>query len=326
MDISQLLPLAAQLVILIALFLVVAPLKKRLDRIETNLAAQTAEQSEHHQFSAETLDSVVNEIKDHFEISLNNLLRDTGDINHSLRVNGEQSQRALELQELVFSEISGGHAHIKDLLSANLRNQKKLAEEMARTSINAFRNASAQTHSDVQQAFAAQDKALLKLSDSSQRMLSSTSAHFNEMSKEVATLKKAVAAMLNIQRKADQMLEPLSAQQQQQLTLLNLVREQQLRQREIIDAEMTILTDLNHSLQLQRQQLDDLGENGSVAAAVLNNLQRNQLEATTFERRYTALSQELAELSVMMQPWLESLSEPYAATTLHQVQPSVVVE
>ncbi|WP_369856117.1 hypothetical protein [Candidatus Thalassolituus haligoni] len=321
MDVSQLIPLAAQLVTLVALFLVVTPLKKRLDQIESRQKIQAAEQSEQYKLSSETLDSVVNEIKDHFEISLNNLLRDTDDINNNLKVNGEQSQRALELQELAFSEATTGNTRIQDVLSENHRRQQKLIEDLTRTSVAAFRETTAHVQGNVHQALEVHNGALLKLSESSQRMLGGMTANFSEISKEIATLKKAVAAIINFQRSFDhtiatrleQALEPVGEQQKQHLAELHSVFERQGQQLELAETFITTLADINRSLQMQRQQLHDVSENSSTVADMTENLVRNQLEASTFERRHESLSQEVAELSVMMQPLLESIHDTHPA-------------
>ncbi|WP_221793060.1 hypothetical protein [Oceanobacter mangrovi] len=318
MDISQLqLPLVLQVVtlLLVSAILVVALI--RMASLQKQINQLSQHQRQQGDSNSENLDSAVNEIKDHFEINLSNLARDADDIRQNMIVNGEQTQRALELQELAFSEATTGNTRIQDVMSENYRRQHKLIESLMQGSVNAFRELTDKVRSEIHTDLEKHDAALHTMSHSAQRMSANMSAHFSEVSQDVLILKKAVATIiksLNAQEVAlsgmlQQELRPIDQQQQaQQQQLLKALDKIQLSL-DMADSAALALTDIQRSQQAQRQQLLDIADTTSSTQEAADVALRNQVDMGTFERRIESLGQEMAELSVVMQPMLESVSE-----------------
>lgn len=197
MDISQLLPLALQGATLLCVVVLLILTNARVGKLQRRLDELAKAQHQHDNESRDSLENMVSEVKDHFEVNLSNLARDSEEIRTSVQVNGNLSQRALELQELAFSEATTGNTRIQDLLSDNHRRQQKLIETLTRDSVTAFRETSDKVRDSIQGNLAHHNDALMKMSESAQRMLSNMSAHFHQLDSEVGVLKKAIATVID---------------------------------------------------------------------------------------------------------------------------------
>ncbi len=317
MDISQLLPLALQGATLLCVVVLLILTNARVGKLQCRLDELAKAQHQHDNESRDSLENMVSEVKDHFEVNLSNLARDSEEIRTSVQVNGNLSQRALELQELAFSEATTGNTRIQDLLSDNHRRQQKLIETLTRDSVAAFRETSDKVRDSIQGNLAHHNDALMKMSESAQRMLSNMSAHFHQLDSEVGVLKKAIATVINGQRQADQMLPdrltealaPVGEQQLVALRELKVIYEKAFENHTLLDDAALVLNDLQRSLQSQRHQLMDINDSTGKTQQLVSTLERQQLDIDTFQRRHESLSQELAELSVLMQPMLDITSE-----------------
>merc|ERR1711879_1115229 len=162
-----------------------------------DIAAQV---NEHDKDSAERLERVVNEIKDHFEIHFNNMIHDIEAIRTATTTLAEDFAKLRTLQEMSVSELTAGNTRIQDTVSDGLRKQQHQIQELGTQSLKAFEDASNQNRVQIQNDLTDQTEGLLKLADSSQRMLSTIIGHFNQLNKETATLKKATSALVNNQK------------------------------------------------------------------------------------------------------------------------------
>lgn len=333
MEILLLVGLVIQVATLVAVFVLFKRVQTQIADVESRqgpaldkLNAQVKDEME----------TIVAEIKDHFEINLGQLSRDNEEMLASLDGIGDSSSRALALQELAFSEATTGNTRIQDLLSENYRRQQKQFEELISESSQSFRDTSAGVENSIRAALEKHNKALLSLGESSQKMLTTMAAHFNNLGSDSNTLKKAAAALLNHNKASDEQLQQhleaalkplqqqlvssrsdlLAASVQQQQTLLQ-VHEQtaklesvaegvysQQRHLQAIRENTGGLVDAHVSLREQADVLKQLQAQSTELGQALQQMVDRQLTLTHFEEAQRSISQALDDLAVVMQPLL----------------------
>ena len=217
-------------------------LKKQIRTSTEEVATQISESDRE---SAEQLERVVNEIKDHFEIHLNNIAHDTDALRTATATIAEDFAKLRTLQEFSVSELTTGNTRIQDTLSDGLRKQQQQIQDLGITTQQRFEQFSEQQRQQIQEDLTEQTEGLLKLADSSQRMLSTIISHFNQLSSETATLKKATAALVNNQKQ----LTSSVVASRQSVTSLQTVVEQQLLASQGQDDLVTRVDQLRRSIE-----------------------------------------------------------------------------
>ena len=308
MDLASMVVIGIQVVTLGAVAGCLIMLKKHLKDSTEETSALAVQQ---HQETTEALDKVVNEIKDHFEIHLNNISHDIEAIRTASTTLAEDMARLRSLQELSASELTAGHTLLQDTLIDGLRKLQNQIQELGDTTREHFVQASEQQRSQIQEDLAGYTEGLLKLADSSQRMLSTIIGHFNQLNAEAATIKKATAALVNNQKSVNtainasrQSLASLVANADSQQQLLGaldnqdelVTRVDQLRRsiesdfhslNSRVDQNLQTLTQRQHeSSSVTREDftshkiaIDDVREHVEAATTELNNLAEALLEA-----------------------------------------------
>lgn len=223
MDLASMVVIGIQVVTLGAVAGCLFALKKHIRESTEETAAMLNQQ---HQDNAEALEKVVNEIKDHFEIHLNNISHDIEAIRTASTTLAEDLAKQRSLQELSASELSAGHTLLQDTLIDGLRKQQHQIQELGNNTNSHILQTSEQQRTQIQEDLAGYTEGLLKLADSSQKMLSTIIGHFNQLNKESATIKKATAALVNNQKSVN---SAIAASRQSLATLItNADGQQQL--------------------------------------------------------------------------------------------------
>ena len=290
MDLNTMILIGTQLLTLVVVVVCFVALKKHTNNATEETAALINQQ---HEDGMVALEKVVNEIKDHFEIHLNNISHDIEAIRMASTTLAEDLAKQRSIHELSASELSAGHTLLQDTLNDGLRKQQHQVQELGNTINTHFQSASEQQRSQIQEDLSGYTEGLLKLADSSQKMLSTIVSHFNQLNKESATIKKATAVLVNNQKSVHSVLTNLVNNQHQD----DLVsRVDQLRRS--IEADFHSLNasvDKNLQALNQRQNetsnvtreditshkiaIDDIREHVEGITSELNNLAEALLEA-----------------------------------------------
>lgn len=222
MELASMILIGIQVLTLAVLAGCVVMLKKQIHSGTEEVATQISESDRE---SAEQLERVVNEIKDHFEIHLNNIAHDMEAIRTSATTIAEDFAKLRTLQELSVSELTTGNTRIQDTLSDGLRKQQQQMQELGNATQQHLTQSAELQRQQIQEDLTEQTEGLLKLADSSQRMLSTIISHFNQLNAETATLKKATSALVNNQK---QLTSSVVASRQSVNNLQSVVEQQLL--------------------------------------------------------------------------------------------------
>ena len=273
----------------------------------------------------EQLENVAIEVKDHAEVAFGQLSRDTETLNETLNEVADTSGKALALQELAFSEATTGNTRIQDMLSDHSRRQQKLTQDLISSTEQTFRDTSAGVENSIRSLLEQHNKALISLSESSQRLLSSVTAHFSSLGNDTGTLKKAAAALLNhnkgveeqLRQQLETALQPVLSVVQGSQDLAQTIMDQtrhieplaesvyaQQRHLQVIRDNTGGLMDAHVVQQAQGERLQQLQEQTAAIATHLHELGARQLSAADFQVQQHALSQSLDDIAAIMQPLL----------------------
>ncbi|MCY0965300.1 hypothetical protein [Parathalassolituus penaei] len=335
MEVVTLVGLIVQLVTLGLLYTLMSRMKKQQPEIEAQ--QQQALEALFKRID-EQLENVAIDVKDHAEVAFGQLNRETESLQETLADVAESSGKALALQELAFSEATTGNTRIQDMLSDNSRRQQKLTQDLISSTEQTFRDTSAGVESSIRGLLEKHDKALVSLGESSQRMLSSVTAHFNNLGNDTAALKKAAAALLNhnkgveeqLRSKLEGALEPIKAELQTANELSQAILDNskhiepltesvyaQQRHLQVIRDNTSGLIEAHVSLQNHTERLQALQELTTAIQQHLEELGARQLTAADFEAQQHALSESLDDIAAIMQPLLSIDSmEPAGGVSL----------
>lgn len=336
MEVVLLVGLVVQLITLVLLFTLMSRSKKQ--QAESDTLQQKALDDLNTRVN-DQLENVVAEIKDHFEISLNQLSRDADEMHATLNDLADSSHKALSLQELAFSEATTGNSRIQDMLSDNSRRQQKLTQDLIASTEQTYRDTTAGVEANIRTVLEQNNKSLMTLSEASQRLLSSVSAHFSSLGADTGALKKAAAALLNYNKGYDEQLRqqlqtallPLqecldsySEQQQESLQEGQVLWQQILQNTAAIEpvAEAIYtqqrhlqairdntggLVDANVSMQNHTERLQQVLDQGEQLQNRLQYLAGQQLTRGYYEEHQRRMSESLDDLAAVLQPLLGSM-------------------
>jgi hypothetical protein len=338
MEVVLLVGLVVQLITLVLLFTLMSKSKKQ--QAESDTLQQKALDDLNTRVN-DQLENVVAEIKDHFEISLNQLSRDADEMHATLNDLADSSHKALSLQELAFSEATTGNSRIQDMLSDNSRRQQKLTQDLIASTEQTYRDTTAGVEANIRTVLEQNNKSLMTLSEASQRLLSSVSAHFSSLGADTGALKKAAAALLNYNKGYDEQLRqqlqtallPLqerldsySEQQQESLQEGQVLWQQILQNTAAIEpvAEAVYtqqrhlqairdntggLVDASVSMQNHTERLQQVLDQGEQLQNRLQYLAGQQLTRDHYEEHQRRMSESLDDLAAVLQPLLGPMDD-----------------
>jgi hypothetical protein len=338
MEVVLLVGLVVQLITLVLLFTLMSRSKKQ--QAESDTLQQKALDDLNARVN-DQLENVVAEIKDHFEISLNQLSRDADEMHATLNDLADSSHKALSLQELAFSEATTGNSRIQDMLSDNSRRQQKLTQDLIASTEQTYRDTTAGVEANIRTVLEQNNKSLMTLSEASQRLLSSVSAHFSSLGADTGALKKAAAALLNYNKGYDEQLReqlqiallPLqerldsySEQQQESLQEGQVLWQQILQNTAAIEpvAEAVYtqqrhlqairdntggLVDASVSMQNHTERLQQVLDQGEQLQSRLQYLAGQQLTRDHYEEHQRRMSESLDDLAAVLQPLLGPMND-----------------
>lgn len=197
MELASIIVIALLVIILAAIGACYALLKQQIQSIPDEMSALA---NEHHKDLSQDIERAIDDIKNHFEIHIHNINRDLVSIQEATESISEDFSKLRSLQEFSVSELTSGNTRIQDTLSDGLRKQQHQIQELSSQSLKAVEHTSEQNRKNIQKDLAQQSEGLIKLADSSQRMLSTIIGHFNLLNKDTSMLKKATAMLVTHQK------------------------------------------------------------------------------------------------------------------------------